>query len=210
MNTGGLILVVGSLLSATAAFIWLSWRLGNTQTGGTGKPTDKNVIFEQAAKEDVDHIFNDEFREELRNRGRLHFEKIIGESAMFLQQDLRQTTSQLNDYMRAEVTRTLQSEFKKYEQSIVDAKQMAMESIEKTITTIDQQRQFLEHQLQSQTQAQKDKIIEQFEADMAGIINHYVLQAIGSQIDLTGQLDYILREMETNKEAIIEDIKRGT
>ena len=37
----------------------------------------------------AEHIFDDQFREELRNRGRLHFEKIIGENAMFLQQDLR-------------------------------------------------------------------------------------------------------------------------
>jgi len=41
----------------------------------------------------------------LRNRGRLHFEKIIGENAMFLQQDLRLTTSQLNEYMKAEITK---------------------------------------------------------------------------------------------------------
>jgi hypothetical protein len=143
MDSGGLVLVIGSLLSTTVAFIWLG-------------------------------------------------------------------TSQLNDYMRAEVTRTLQQEFKKYEQSIVDAKQMALESIEKTISTIDQQRQFLEQQLQSQTEAEKAKMVEQFEANMAGIINHYVLQAIGSQIDLSDQLDYILRQMEANKAAIVEDIKRGT
>lgn len=207
MNTGGLILVVGTLLSATAAFVWLGWRIGG---GGLGRDRkNPQILIEQAAKEDVDHIFNEEFREELRNRGRLHFEKIIGESAMFLQQDLRQTTSQLNDYMRAEVTRTLQQEFKKYEQSIVDAKQMALESIEKTINTIEEQRTFLEQQLQAETKAQKEKIIENFEHDMASIINHYVLQAIGTQIDLSDQLDYILREIESNKQAIVEDIQRG-
>jgi hypothetical protein len=180
----------------------------------SGIPGKKNAkeqqeILTQGADADVEHIFNDDFREELRNRGRLHFEKIIGESAMFLQQDLRQTTSQLNDYMRAEVTRTLQQEFKKYEQSIVDAKQIALESIEKTIQTIEQQRQFLEQQLQNQANVQKESMIQQFEKDMAGIINHYVLQAIGTQIDLSDQLDYILHEMEQNKQAIIEDIKRG-
>src|SRR3954462_7320528 len=152
MNTGGLVLVIGSLLAAAAAFSWLAWTL----QGGRSKkkdPAKTGVAFEQAAKEDVEHIFNEEFREELRNRGRLHFEKIIGENAMFLQQDLRQTTSQLNDYMRAEITRTLQEEFKKYEQSISDAKQLALDSIDKTITTVEQQRQFLEKQLETQFEA---------------------------------------------------------
>lgn len=209
MNTGGLILVIGSMLSAAAAFIWLAWKIGKTPRSRApdGSPSP---VLEGAAKEDVEHIFNDEFREELRNRGRLHFEKIIGENAMFLQQDLRQTTTQLNDYMRSEITRTLQDEFKKYEQSITDAKQIALDSIEKTITTIEQQRAFLQQQLQTQSEAQKAQVVARFEAEMASIINHYILRAIGNQIDLSDQLDYILAELESNKTAIIEDIKRGT
>jgi len=208
MNTGGLLLIIGSILSATAAFIWLAWRLN--KTGSLGGPKDVSQTLESVAKSDVEHIFNNEFREELRNRGRLHFEKIIGENAMFLQQDLRQTTTQLNDYMRTEITRTLQVEFKKYEQSITDAKQLALDSIEKTITTIEQQRQFLEQQLQTQSEAQKAQIVAVFEAEMARIINHYILRAIGNQIDLSDQLEYILAELESNKKAILEDIKRGT
>jgi hypothetical protein len=207
MNAGGLVLIVGSLIAAASAFVWLAIKL----EGGAKKSKD-NVTdnLQNAAAEDVEHIFNEDFREELRNRGRLHFEKIIGENAMFLQQDLRQTTTQLNDYMRAEITRTLQEEFKKYEQSIVDAKQIALQSIEKTVATIEQQRQFLEQHLQAQSSAQKEKIVARFEAEMASIINHYVIKAIGNQIDLSDQLDFILSEMENNKPAIIEDIKNGT
>lgn len=209
MSTGGLALIIGSILSAAVAFIWLAWRIGKTPSlkDSKGQPTQ---ALEGAAKEDVEHIFNDEFREELRNRGRLHFEKIIGENAMFLQQDLRQTTTQLNDYMRSEITRTLQQEFKKYEQSITDAKQLAIDSIEKTVTTIDQQRQLLQQQMTAQSEAQKAHVMARFEVEMAGIINHYILRAIGNQIDLSDQLDYILSELEANKKAIIEDIKRGT
>jgi hypothetical protein len=206
MNVGGLILVVGSLISATAAFMWLAWRL-NHGVGLSNKKLASDL--EKTADTDVEHIFNNEFREELRNRGRVHFEKIIGENAMFLQQDLRQTTSQLNDYMRSEITRTLQEEFKKYEQSIVDAKQLALDSIEKTITTIEQQRALLEQQLLTQSEAQKAHIVQSFEREMTGIVNHYVLQAIGNQIDLSDQLEYIMAELESNKAAILEDIKRG-
>lgn len=206
MNSGGLILIVGTLIAATAAFVWLALRI----EGGTKRRAEPQTDLANAAKEDVEHIFNEDFREELRNRGRLHFEKIIGENAMFLQQDLRQTTTQLNDYMRAEITRTLQEEFKKYEQSITDAKQIALESIEKTVSTIEQQRQFLEQQLKAQSDAERARIIDRFEKEMASIVNHYVLKAIGDQIDLTDQLDFIMNQLETNKKAIIEDIANGT
>src|SRR5665213_2374960 len=97
-------IIGGLIVAAGLAFVWMAVRLGP-------KKPDKKHDYKKEADEDVEHIFNDEFREELRNRGRLHFEKIIGENAMFLQQDLRLTTSQLNDYMRAEITKTLQQEF---------------------------------------------------------------------------------------------------
>ncbi len=44
---------------------------------------------------------------------------------------------------------------------------------------------------------------------MAQVINHYVLEAIGDQIDLNDQLDFILSNLEANKKAIIEDIVDG-
>ena len=52
-------------------------------------------------------------------------------------------------------------------------------------------------------------LIVRFETNMADIINHYVLAAVGDQIDLTDQLEYILGEFERNKAAILEDLNHG-
>ncbi len=205
MTIWQLALILGSLLSATVAFMWLAVRVGN---GGKKKKNDVADI-EKAAEDDVEHIFNDTFREELRNRGRLHFEKIISENAMFLQQDLRLTTSQLNEYMKEEITRNLKEEFAKYEQSINDAKQLAIDSIQKTNTAIEEQRAQLGEQVQKQILTEKQQLVERFEQNMTDIINHYVLAAIGDQIDLNDQLEYILADLEANREAIIQDINHG-
>lgn len=205
MTIWELVLVVGSLAAATGAFAWMAIRLNQP---GLGKKKNAADI-QQAAEEDVEHIFNDTFREELRNRGRLHFEKIISENAMFLQQDLRLTTSQLNDYMKGEITRNLKEEFAKYEQSINDAKQLAIESIQKTNTAIEEQREQLGAQVQQQIMTEKQQLVQRFEQNMTDIVNHYVLAAIGNQIDLNDQLEYILADLEANREAIIEDIMHG-
>ena len=197
--------ILGVMGAAAIAFIWVAVRLGSGRPGG--KKTDPN--YADAAEQEVAHIFSTEFREELRNRGRLHFEKIIGENAMFLQQDLRLTTSQLNDYMKTEITRKLEEEFGKYEQSITDAKQLAVDSIQKTNQAIEEQRQLMSQQLLKVIEAEKIHLTERFEQNMAEIINHYIIAAIGDQIDLSDQLEYILSELEANKQAILEDIQRG-
>ena len=205
MTIWWLAVILVSLAAAGVAFIWLITKLSRLSTpakNGTEQLLD-------AANTDVEHIFNEEFREELRNRGRLHFEKIIGENAMFLQQDLRLTTSQLNEYMKQELGAKLKEEFSKYEESITDAKQMAIESIEKTKQVIEEQRQLLSQQMSGEVENEKQHLIERFEQNMADIINHYLLAAIGKQIDLSDQLEYILAELEANKQAIAEDIQHG-
>ena len=180
---------------------------GGTSAPKKGKTTHGQLI--EGAAEEVEHIFNDEFREELRNRGRLHFEKIIGENAMFLQQDLRLTTSQLNEYMKNEITTKLQDEFQKYEESITDAKEMAIDAISKTQTAIEEQRKMMSQQIQQEIANERRRLTERFENNMADIVNHYVLAAIGDQIDLNDQLEFILSDLEANKDAIIRDITGG-
>ena len=205
------VLIIASILAAALAFVWNAVRIGRhhnaTPLKGLHKIGDQTLA--KLAEHDVEHIFNDQFREELKNRGRLHFEKIIGENAMFLQQDLRLTTSQLNEYMKQEITRTLQEEFAKYEESITDAKQLAIDSMEKTKVAIEQQRQILGEQLQKELQTEKTRLLDRFEKNMAEIVNHYIVAAIGDQIDLTDQLEYIIDDLENNKKAIAEDIKNG-
>lgn len=206
MTVWWLALIIAALAAGVAAFIWVAVKLNNGVA--TASKTRASTV-QEAAEQDVEHIFNDEFREELRNRGRLHFEKIIGENAMFLQQDLRLTTSQLNEYMKDEITRKLQEEFTKYEQSIMDAKQLAIDSIEKTNQAVDQQRQILSAQLQKELADAKGHLLQQFENNVAEVVNHYILAAVGNQIDLTDQLEFIVGELETNKEAIKQDIING-
>lgn len=187
--------------------MWLAIQLSGNKQVSTKSVAES---FQGAAEEDVEHIFNEEFREELRNRGRLHFEKILGENAMFLQQDLRLTTSQLNDYMKGEITKDLKDAFANYQTAIADAKQLAVESIEKTKAAVDDERKSLVAQLESEVGEEKERRIKQFDERMAQVVNHYVLSAIGNQIDLNDQLEYILAEMQAHKADIIEDIRSGT
>jgi hypothetical protein len=209
MTIWWLIVILGFIGAAGIGFIWVVVTLAKFAE----KDKDGNDLtrsLEMAAREDVDHIFSDDFREELRNRGRLHFEKIIGENALFLQQDLRLTTSQLNEYMKQEILSRLKEEFSKYEQSINDANQMAIQSIQNTTNAIENERQVMGEKIDKEIAEAKKVRLEHFENSMADIINHYILDAVGQQIDLTDQLEYILEDIEANKTAILEDIKNGT
>jgi F0F1-type ATP synthase membrane subunit b/b' len=128
---------------------------------------------------------------------------------MFLQQDLRLTTSQINEHMKQEINKTLQEAFTKYEESIQDAKEVALDSIKKTQESVEQQRETMEKQLKEAIAQEKTRMIDRFEKNMADIVNHYVLDAVGGQITLDDQLEYILGELERNKKDMVKDIESG-
>ncbi len=212
MTIWWLILILSFIFTGGIAFIYIAIKLSRSGGAVDAAKAARDKLtadLQNNASHEVEHIFNEEFREELRNRGRLHFEKILGENAMFLQQDLRLTTSQINDYMKNQIGNDLKAAFESYEAAISDARQLAIESIEKTKVTIDEQRQTMVAQLEAEISAEKQDRIRRFDENMAQIVNHYVLAAIGDQIDLNSQLEYILGELETNKAAILEDIRNG-
>jgi hypothetical protein len=202
MNIWWFYLVTALIVSLGLGFIWIIVNLKNSGSKGGAFPD-----LDEVSRQEIEHIFSNEFREELRNRGRLLFEHIINENAEFLQQDLRLTSSQLNEFMKKEMTTKVQGELDKYAQSINDARNLAIESIKKTTMALEDQRKELGAQVQEEIAKEKAKMIQTFEKELTEIVSHYIVAAIGSEIDLNDQLDYILADFETNKAAMIEDIK---
>ena len=182
-----------------------------TKSGKAAKKDKKSKqelaeSYDKIMQDDVYHIFSKEFHEELRNKARLDFQRVINENAMFLQQDLRLTTSELNDHLKKEINTKLEEEFAAYQKSIKDVEQMAVESINNTLAASQQLQTELNARMQQEVEARKAKIIEDFEANMAEIVSHYVVKTVGDQLDLKDQMPFILREMQTQQEAMRKDM----
>lgn len=201
-----IILVVAGLAVLFAVLVLPALRHGK-KTGPKKKSKEELAqSYDQIMQDDVYHIFSKEFHEELRNKARLDFQRVINENAMFLQQDLRLTTSELNAHLKKEINTKLEEEFTAYQKSIKDVEEMAVESINNTLAASQQLQAELNARMQQEAEARKAKIIEDFEANMAEIVSHYVTKTVGDQIDLKDQMPFILREMQAQKEAMRKDM----
>lgn len=203
------IAIFAALLAVLGALVWVGLELQKLNAKGIKKPSIKelNKAYSDVAEEDVDHLFNKQFREELRNRGRLRFESVINENAMFLKHDLDLTISQLNEYMKKEINRNLEAEFQAYAHAMKDAQELALNSLRKTAGEIEEQRLSLRKALEQEVAEREEALLKVYEDNMAQIVEHYVRQALGDQFDLKAQLPYIIEQMENNKKDIIEDMK---
>lgn len=210
MTVWWLVFILCTLFAIFGGFVWLILEIRKLQGGGGGgkkTPRNLNQAYTEIAEEDVNHIFNTEFREELRNRGLLRFEKIIDENAMFLKQDLDLTISRLNDYMKKQITSKLEEEFADYAHAMNDAQQLALESLRKTATSVEEQRLSLTVALKKDVAERETALLKVYEDNMAQIVEHYVLLSLGDQFDLKSQLPYIIEQMEANKEDIVKDMR---
>lgn len=210
MTSLWLAFILGSLAAVFAGFVWVIVAISRLQSGGvkgSQSVKDLNKAYSDIAEEDATHLFNKEFREELRNRGRLRFEKIIDENAMFLKQDLDMTISQLNEYMKKEISSKLDEEFAAYAKAMHEAQELALGSLQKTAQEVEAQRVALADALKKDVAEREAALLKVYEANMAQIVEHYVLLSLGDQFDLKSQLPYIIGQMEANKKDIMEDMR---
>jgi len=209
MTEGWFTIIFIALAAVFAAAVWFAYELRLTRKNKHHKPTitELDKAYTDIADEDIDHLFNKQFREELRNRGRLRFESVINENAMFLKHDLDLTISQLNQHMQTEISKHLEDEFAKYAEAMHDAQNLALDSLRKTAGEIEQQRKSLSDALKQEVNEREDALIKVYEDNMAQIVEHYVVGSLGDHFDLRSQLPFIIEQMEANKAEIVKDMK---
>lgn len=194
MELWQLLLIIGTLLATLIAFVWVALRVSSV-TKVDSQP--RNAAGE-AVNEAVGQAFTDDFREELRQRARQQFEKLMHENAIFLQQDVRVSAAQLDDFMKKEIFATLQQELAKHHEAVTQTRQMLSDSVAKS-----------QADLQTQLTAEKEKRIEQLDEHLSEIIKKYVSSAVGDVITTDQQIALIVDNLNAHKAEIIEDIRNA-
>lgn len=207
MTEGWQILVAGCTVLVVGGSIFVGWQLRNLGRAVGGKPGKKGGATTDQALEETGGLFNKEFHEELRNRGRLHFEKIITENAMFLKQDLDMTIAQLNEYLKQTIGAKLNEEFADYEKAMKEAQELALSSLHKSANAVDEQRTQLVDAMKKDIAEREAMLVKTYELNMAEIVEHYILESLGDQFDMKSQLPFIISQMEANKQKIVDDMR---
>lgn len=87
------------------------------------------------------------------------------------------------------------------------AQDAALKSLESSAQALEEQHQQLSQLLQQTVADQEAMLINVFQDNMAQIIEHYLLGALGDQFDMKAQLPSIIKQMDANKQAMMDDMK---
>jgi hypothetical protein len=87
------------------------------------------------------------------------------------------------------------------------AQDAALQALNSSAQALDEQYQQLSQTVQKAVASQETKLIDVFQENMAQIIEHYLLGALGDQYDIKAQLPSIIKQMDANKQAMADDMK---
>lgn len=88
-----------------------------------------------------------------------------------------------------------------------DAQGAALQWLNQSAQALHEQHEQLATTLQKTILEHESMLIDAFEANMAQVVEHYLLGALGDQYDLKSQLPSIIKQMEANKQAMVDDMK---
>lgn len=185
----------GSVVAILLAFIWVAVRLGRVRGGGGGG-------------HDNGKVFTDEYRQHLREKGAARFERTLEENAAFLQQDLHKVSERVTEYVKERAGDILKEEFADQKQSVAAAQQHMSEAFTRVDKAITEYQQIMREQFDRELKIEKARRLERFQENMADVVTHHVQQTLGTHMEVDDQVKFIIKHLEENKTAIVEDIKR--
>lgn len=123
------------------------------------------------------------------------------------QHDELRTALEKNVHDQQDLLHTAFEDNKAQITSMKEAQDAALKWLNQSAQALNDQYQNIATTLQKNVVAQEDMMIESFQSNMAVIVEHYLLGALGDQYDLKAQLPAIIQQMEDNKQAIVDDMK---
>lgn len=166
---------------------------------------------------------------DLHRKASKSFEKALEEDSEAIRQDIRLTGESMTHFVRNELESALEHELKAFKdsakaigqvsgdalrnlQEVISAEQRSVvESLKEQQATVlsdlQVQHQELTTKIDSIVTRETERRIAVFESDMERIVSTYAKQAFVDAIDIDSQLEYIIAQLNDNKQAIIEDLR---
>lgn len=130
----------------------------------------------------------------------------VSDVASIFNQDLATTSLKINQQLEESAKGLIKTELAKYLETFATLRESTNTALGQIQATIDHQREALESNLETETKAQKDKIMDQFETRIGEVVSNYLVESLGSGIDLGSQSQYLFKVLDEHKTELKQEI----
>ncbi len=201
MDSLQLILVIGLIALVVINAMSLLWAMSlNRQL--RNRPAPK--VYE--VKVEASKVLAEVDMAEVENLARQQLTKAANEAGARLRETLDNTVDQLSVHISDMANNSLSQEFEKYQISLQALRDQSIQEFSKLQKELDDRRTQLTEHLDRIIQAEGEKRLGTFDDRMNDVISSYLIESLGTQVDLGAQSAYIFEMLQKHKDEIKRDI----
>ncbi len=145
----------------------------------------------------------------LENVAKDDISKVLVEVTRSFQADLTNTSKKVNVKVEELTDKVIADELTKYQDAFAELRQASIEKLSKIQASIEEEGQKRAADAAVLAEEEKKKIIEAFEQKMGDIIGGYLVEVLGTNVDLGAQRGYLFATLEAHKDELKKAIAGG-
>jgi len=197
MDTLVFVLVVGLIgmgIINAASLLWA----GYLDRKLRGKPTPKHYdVHVEGTK-----VFPEVDRQAVEAKAEVLLVEAVNKAAAKLQTSLDKTS----EVMAKNIETATAQELQKYHANLEQLNQQSVAVFKQLQADVEQRRAELFKQLETEVAAEREKRMDNFNAKLNDVVTSYLLESLGSQVDLGAEAPYIFEVLTAHKEDIKRDV----
>lgn len=201
MDSLQIVLVVGLIAMVVINALSLVWamRLNNQLRS---RPSPK--VYE--VKVDAEKVLADIDMSEVEKLAKQQLSKVADEAGARFKESLNNAVDQLSVRISDMASNSLTGEFEKYQVSLQALRDQSIQEFSKLQKELDDRRTQLVEHLDKIIQTEGEKRFATFDQRMNDVVSSYLVESLGTQVDLGAQSAYIFETLEKHKDEMKRDI----
>ncbi|MBW3538414.1 hypothetical protein KY386_02890 [Candidatus Parcubacteria bacterium] len=137
------------------------------------------------------------------------FKSALDRATQDLGRQLGETSGKINHQLETLSSQVITEQLGEYQKTLVEMRQTAIASVGQIQAAIEEQRARLEKDVNEELEAQKQRLVTKLDQKLGEVVSAYLVEALGSQIDLGAQSQYLFKTLEEHKEELKKEVVSG-
>ncbi|HEX5395008.1 MAG TPA: hypothetical protein VFW52_01490 [Candidatus Saccharimonadales bacterium] len=147
-----------------------------------------------------------EVKEHLLRLSQEQFQSVVKQSAMQLQHELGNSSSQINSLVQKFATDIVENEMQRYRQELDRLRIQADDKMGAIRQEMEKHKGELKARMEQEIAAEKQRLIQQIDAKLADAVGSFLIETLRHNVDLGNQKDYLVAMLEEHKAEFIKEV----
>ncbi|HLG90959.1 MAG TPA: hypothetical protein VI336_02245 [Candidatus Saccharimonadales bacterium] len=145
-------------------------------------------------------------KERLTHESQAQFQSVVTHSSAELEHQLKDSASQINSLIKSFATDIVESEMQRYREELDRLRARADAEMGGLREEMAKHETELKAKMAAEIEAEKGRLIKQIDTKLADAVTSFLTEALGRNIDLGNQTEYLLSLLEEHKAELIKEV----